>query len=167
MLRCIGSRSERSWGEGRSYERRSLEKKELTETGNRAWKVSATQGTKLKHYPLFPDRTEPCPRPSDLEPKDGVTSGQASKKRTNQDRKPRMKSLCHSGYETQALSFISRSNGALERNLFSCHIFFPKWSQISLFFCLNDNWPSMPCVKVKVQMPSKQRGIINIQTKEK
>ena len=78
------------------------------------------------------------------------------KLKTNRNRKPRMKSLCHSGYETQALSFISRLNRTLERNLFSCHIFLPKWSQISLFFCLNDDWPSMPCFTVKVQMQSKQ-----------
>ena len=80
-------------------------KKGLTETGNRAWKVSATQGTELKHYPLFPDWTEPCPRPRDLEPNNGVTSCEASKKRTNRNRKPRMKSLCHSGYGTQALYY--------------------------------------------------------------
>ena len=96
------------------------------------------------------------PKPRDLEPKVGVTSGEASKKRTNRNRKPRMKSLCHSGYGTQALSFISTLNQTLERNLFSCHIFLPKWSQISLFFCLNDDWPSMPCFTVKVQMQSKQ-----------
>ena len=148
--------AERSWAERRSYERRSLEKKGLTETGNRTWKVSATQGTKLKHFLYFQIEPNLAPGREDLEPKDGVTSGEASKKRTNRNRKPRMKSLCHSGYWTQALSLISTLNRTLERNLFSCHIFFPKWSQISLFFCLNDDWPSMPCFKVKVQMQSKQ-----------
>ena len=53
------------------------------------------------------------PKPRDLEPKDGVTSCEASKKRTNRNRKPRMKSLCHSGYGTQALSFISGLNRTL------------------------------------------------------
>ena len=156
MLRCIGPRP-RDLEPKVGVTSGKASKKGLTETGNRAWKVSdAIRGTELKHYPLFPDWTEPCPRPRDLEPKVGVTSGEASKKRTNRNRKPRMKSLCHSGYGTQALSFISTLNRTLERNLFSCHIFLPKWSQISLFFCLNDDWPSMPCFTVKVQMQSKQ-----------
>ena len=66
-----------------------------------------------------------------------------------------MKSLCHSGYETQALSFISRLNRTLERNLFSSHAtsFFQNGRKFRYSFVL---MMIGPYFKVKVQIQSKQ-----------